>query len=774
MRYRKYRKYSWNSDDQIVRLARMEVQTVNNHLNNSLISPPALSQSQQTQLNSSIITLSRSNSPASSNSEIEKELQDLDLNSSLNSGSVSLGAELNCKSNGSLSGASATSSTTGLTTSVTTAAAAAITTSSTEALINGNGTDTTNASNSSITTTGAVTAANSLAQVKKRISSSRTPTRKARRIKFYRNGDRFYPGITIPVSNERYRSFESLFEDLTRLLEDNVKIPGAVRTIYTMCGKKISSLDELEDGQSYVCSCNNENFKKIEYNTTSQPLANLTLSNKASNRLSKAYRPSSPLKNGTNSYNSGGSGVPGGGMGGNGTNTTSGATNGSPLFKLSERESVVHPRIVTLIRNGTKPRTIMRLLLNKRNSPSFDHVLTAITQVVRLDTYVRKVFTLSGCPVVQLADFFGPDDVFFAYGTERVNNPDDFKLEPDEHKAIQAIRKSLRTAGTTCKGPKPKMPVKSKNLNSAKHQQNHQQEPCDQIVDEDLTALNESGIDANELPGVIRERYALGQIIGDGNFAVVLKIKDRQSGLPYALKIIDKSKCKGKEHYIDAEVRVMKKLQHPHIISLIIDVDQMSNMYLVLEYVSGGDLFDAITRVTRFSENQSRVMIKHLASAMAYLHSMSIVHRDIKPENLLVELDANGCVTELKLADFGLACEVTEPLYAVCGTPTYVAPEILMETGYGLKIDVWAAGIILYILLCGFPPFVSPDNQQEPLFDAIISGVYEFPEPYWSDIGDGVRDLIANMLQSDPEVRFTSEDILDHYWTLGESNEYSS
>lgn len=85
----------------------------------------------------------------------------------------------------------------------------------------------------------------------------------------------------------------------------------------------------------------------------------------------------------------------------------------------------------------------------------------------------------------------------------------------------------------------------------------------------------------------------------------------------------------------------------------------------------------------------------------------------------------------LKLADFGLACEVTEPLFAVCGTPTYVAPEILMETGYGLKIDVWAAGIILYILLCGFPPFVSPDNQQEPLFDAILSGIFEFPEPYW-------------------------------------------
>lgn len=181
---------------------------------------------------------------------------------------------------------------------------------------------------------------------------------------------------------------------------------------------------------------------------------------------------------------------------------------------------------------------------------------------------------------------------------------------------------------------------------------------------------------------------------------------------------------------------------------------------------------------------------------MAYLHSLGIVHRDIKPENLLVELDETGHVTQLKLADFGLACEVTEPLLAVCGTPTYVAPEILMETGYGLKvseiwnefkhdksilskwinrltkkkkpfqIDVWAAGIILYILLCGFPPFVSPDNEQEPLFDAILSGVYEFPEPYWNDIGQGVRDLIANMLQLDPDLRFSSEDVLDHFWTI--------
>lgn len=93
-----------------------------------------------------------------------------------------------------------------------------------------------------------------------------------------------------------------------------------------------------------------------------------------------------------------------------------------------------------------------------------------------------------------------------------------------------------------------------------------------------------------------------------------------------------------------------------------------------------------------------------------------------------------------------------------------------METGYGLKIDVWAAGIILYILLCGFPPFVSPDNQQEPLFDAILSGIFEYPSPFWDDIGESVRDLINNMLQSDPELRFNSEDILDHYWLTSDDD----
>lgn len=417
--------------------------------------------------------------------------------------------------------------------------------------------------------------------------------------------------------------------------------------------QQITSLDEFEDGQFYVCLCNNENFKKMDY--TSSPLGQ---NNKTTNRLTRSQRPASPLKPGLNGY---------------GVNT-----NGFDKVDLSERDSVVHPRIVTLIRSGTKPRKIHRILLNKRNSHSFEHVLTAITQCVKLDTgCVRKVYTLAGTQLQTLADFFGDEYVFFAYGTERVN-ADDFKLELEEMKAVEQTRKTLRT-GKERKGPKPQMPKK----NSCKLPNTTYE------YDDDTILVSAKCDDSNPLglPEIIQNNYTLGPVIGDGNFAVVLKIKRKSDKRNFALKIIDKSKCKGKEHYIDAEIRVMKKLQHEQVMALHMNFDTPANMFLILEYVSGGDLFDAITRVTRFPESEARLMIRHLASAMAYLHSMSVVHRDIKPENLLVELDEAGHITQLKLADFGLACEVVEPLTAVCGTPTYVAPEILMETGYGLKVS---------------------------------------------------------------------------------------
>ncbi|MCL4141815.1 UNVERIFIED_CONTAM: hypothetical protein GTU68_053263 [Idotea baltica] len=156
-------------------------------------------------------------------------------------------------------------------------------------------------------------------------------------------------------------------------------------------------------------------------------------------------------------------------------------------------------------------------------------------------------------------------------------------------------------------------------------------------------------------------------------------------------------------------------------------------------------------------------MLQDLASALHYLHQRNIVHRDIKPENLLVEIGESG-ETRLKLGDFGLAVEVLEPLHTVCGTPTYVAPEILAESGYGLKVDIWATGVITYILLCGFPPFVSATNNQEELFDQILHGYYEFHSPYWDDVSLSAKELIVNMIQVEQEKRFTASQVLSHTW----------
>lgn len=158
----------------------------------------------------------------------------------------------------------------------------------------------------------------------------------------------------------------------------------------------------------------------------------------------------------------------------------------------------------------------------------------------------------------------------------------------------------------------------------------------------------------------------------------------------------------------------------------------------VFLFLQGGDLFDAIVANTRFSEPDSALMVHDLASAIHYLHQLNIVHRDVKPENLLI-INRHDGRKSIKLADFGLSIEVKSPMFLVCGTPTYVAPEILDESGYELEVDNWAIGVICYILLCGFPPFRSSNHDQEELFDKILRGDYEYLQPFWNDVGDGPR-----------------------------------
>jgi len=266
---------------------------------------------------------------------------------------------------------------------------------------------------------------------------------------------------------------------------------------------------------------------------------------------------------------------------------------------------------------------------------------------------------------------------------------------------------------------------------------------------------------------VVESQYEIGRKIGDGNFAVVRECVRKSDGVKMALKIIDKSKTVGAKEtkMIENEVKSMRAIKHPHCVELFDVIDTKDEIYLVMELVPGGDLFDRIVDHGKFDEIGAAIVIKNMTTALDHMHSQNIIHRDLKPENLLVTTEANGRDT-VKLADFGLSMRVKDPLHTICGTPTYVAPEIISElpAGYSFPVDMWATGVIAYIILCGFPPFASATKSQKDLFRKIRAGKFTFPDPYWRNVSDSAKDLIRKLLVVDPESRYTAKQVLAHPW----------
>nr|XP_012996441.1 serine/threonine-protein kinase DCLK1 isoform X1 [Cavia porcellus] len=599
--------------------------------------------------------------------------------------------------------------------------------------------------------------------------------KKAKKVRFYRNGDRYFKGIVYAISPDRFRSFEALLADLTRTLSDNVNLPQGVRTIYTIDGlKKISSLDQLVEGESYVCG-SIEPFKKLEYTKNVNPNWSVNV------KTTSASRAVSSLA------------------------TAKGSTS-----EVRENKDFIRPKLVTIIRSGVKPRKAVRILLNKKTAHSFEQVLTDITDAIKLDSgVVKRLYTLDGKQVMCLQDFFGDDDIFIACGPEKFRYQDDFLLDESECRVVKStsytkIASSSRRSTTKSPGPsrRSKSPASTSSVNgtpgsqlstprsgkspspsptspgSLRKQRSSQHggsstslastKVCSSMDENDGPGEgDELGLEVSEegfqIPATITERYKVGRTIGDGNFAVVKECVERSTAREYALKIIKKSKCRGKEHMIQNEVSILRRVKHPNIVLLIEEMDVPTELYLVMELVKGGDLFDAITSTNKYTERDASGMLYNLASAIKYLHSLNIVHRDIKPENLLVYEHQDGSKS-LKLGDFGLATIVDGPLYTVCGTPTYVAPEIIAETGYGLKVDIWAAGVITYILLCGFPPFRGSGDDQEVLFDQILMGQVDFPSPYWDNVSDSAKELITMMLLVNVDQRFSAVQVLEHPW----------
>jgi len=272
----------------------------------------------------------------------------------------------------------------------------------------------------------------------------------------------------------------------------------------------------------------------------------------------------------------------------------------------------------------------------------------------------------------------------------------------------------------------------------------------------------------------VKKNYTIGDQLGSGNFAVVKKAKREKpagdEGIPVdvAIKIIDKAKVEDMND-IQREIEIMSAVNHPNVIKLYEIYDEPKKMHLVMELVTGGELFDRIVARGNYTEKDAASLMKTLCDALAFLHEKKIVHRDLKPENLLYSSPAEDAI--IKVADFGLARVVSgkDMMKTACGTPGYVAPEILKNNGYDSgAVDVWSAGVILYILLCGFPPFYEEELPQ--LFDQILHARYDFPSPWWDNISKEAKSLVNEMLTINPKKRITAEEVKSHAWILSEND----
>ncbi|KAK3847158.1 MAG: kinase-like domain-containing protein, partial [Linnemannia gamsii] len=244
-------------------------------------------------------------------------------------------------------------------------------------------------------------------------------------------------------------------------------------------------------------------------------------------------------------------------------------------------------------------------------------------------------------------------------------------------------------------------------------------------------------------------------VLGVGTFATVREIRLKSSGQSFALKIILKKTLQ--------EISVLSKVRHPNCVSLLEMFETEDAVFLVTDLAEGGELFEQLLQKGCYTEGDAARLVREILLGVEYLHSMEIVHRDLKPENLLfIDKSENA---RLLITDFGLSKILTsgnDVLMTACGTPGYVAPEVLEQIGHGKPVDMWSLGVIAYTLLCGYTPFWGDDQQA--LFENIISGQYQFEEEYWRDISPLAKNFINTLLIRPAESRSTATQALAHPW----------
>lgn len=453
---------------------------------------------------------------------------------------------------------------------------------------------------------------------------------RAKRLRFFINGDKFFTGMNYALNTEKIRSFDALLNDLTRLLADQISLSKGVRFIFDSQGQLVNALEAFDGGSTYLCS-SIESFVPMEYNIAHEKM-NWLIRNSAcitSAPKSRALKASLALN----------LEIP----------DTASANGGA-------RSPVSRPKNSANINNrtpvvGATPNGVC-VLTPKIQTPNTRTSINQMSATPKTRTPYRTNLSIAKATPNKTSSQGTANGGILSNKTNQ--------------------RKETKSSTTTPASKTPNANHKStiptqnndKKLDDIVEQKSSQQQSNDSANNKAKVMMTTSHL---IFPKELTLRYDVGRPIGDGHFSIVYCCMNKSNQQFCALKLIDKLKCRGKEDMIYSEVNILKKLKHANIVTLIEEFDYPKQLYLILELVQDGDLFDAISTVTKFSEPDVATMIYNLSSALTYLHSQGIVHRDIKPENLLISVQEDGSQS-VKLADFGLAVEVTGPLYTVCGT----------------------------------------------------------------------------------------------------------
>jgi len=248
-------------------------------------------------------------------------------------------------------------------------------------------------------------------------------------------------------------------------------------------------------------------------------------------------------------------------------------------------------------------------------------------------------------------------------------------------------------------------------------------------------------------------------VLGQGYFAVVKVGIDKKTGEKVAVKLVNKSLVE-KEETLANEIDILGSIDHPNVVSMKAIFDTEDTLFIVMELMEGGELYEEIVKRKTFTEKDAAEIVRQLCEALAYLHERGIVHRDLKLENLLLKKKGG---LEIKLADFGLSKLYSgQALQTACGTPFYVAPDVLMGTGYGPAVDMWSVGVLLYVLLSGRLPFAADSDAE--LFRLIIAGNLVWKSPQFDGVSSEAKDLIKKLINTEPEQRWSAKQAIEHPW----------